>query len=129
MMIALSTLLLVFNLSAQEKVTSWTGHLADAMCASTWKGEAGAYKAKRHTRECAFHEKCQASGFGVYTGGTFVPFDDASNARAIAFLRETKQKDDIRVLVKGTVIDGSIRVVSIERAPADASTQPKKRTQ
>lgn len=110
----LALLLFTAATTPQAKQSTWDGYLVDAMCAKNWKGDGGMYKAKKHMRACAFHEKCKASGFGVFTKGAFVKFTKESDPIALKFLEASVKKDDIHVVVSGELSGGLIDVSRIE---------------
>ena len=70
--------------SVAQKSMAWEGYLADKMCGSKWTGEKGEQRAIKHTKACALEEGCRASGYGLVTGGKYVKFTDASDAKAAA---------------------------------------------
>jgi hypothetical protein len=86
--------------SIAQPSTAWEGYLADKMCGSKWAGEKGEQRAMKHTKACGLEEGCRASGYGLFTGGKFVKFTDASDARAAAYLEKTAQEDNIYVKVR-----------------------------
>jgi hypothetical protein len=99
------------------KPATFTGYLVDAMCAQSMVKqvpEKAMAKAKRHTRECNFHEGCAASGFGLMFNGTFHPFDTAGNAKAMSYLKSITQDNSIEVTITGTMINNVISVKKIE---------------
>lgn len=106
---------LVVSSVAQKSVT-WEGYLADKMCGSKWIGEKGEQRAMKHTKACALEEGCRASGYGLVTGGKYVKFTDASDARAADYLEKTTQESNIYVKVTGTLEGEKIAVTSIEKA-------------
>jgi len=100
----------------QKKTQSITGYLVDRMCARSMvkQGpEKAMEKAKRHTRECNFHEDCAASGFGVMTEGKLVPFDADGDKKAMAYLKSITKEREIEVVVTGVMEGDTLRVQKI----------------
>jgi hypothetical protein len=94
-----------FALSMTVLAETWSGTLIDAMC----KGRDPA----NHTRQCAI--SCSKSGYGVLaSGGRFIRFDDAGNAKALAALKASKKEKDLRAKVTGSLDGDVIKVDSIE---------------
>jgi hypothetical protein len=90
------------------------GILIDKMC-STKAISGGQKAATAHDRDCALTEGCQKSGYGVYTTeGKYLTFDDAGNTRAIAALKASKKKDDLKVRVTGDVDGDHIKVSKVK---------------
>lgn len=105
MMVACAVVLSWASVGAAE---SWTNvSLVDANCAAKVKDTPDT-----HTRACAL--QCQKSGFGILAGdGTFLKFDDAGNAKAVAALEASKSRDHLRVAVTGTREGATIKVESL----------------
>ena len=100
----------ILSLASVASAAEIKGTLFDKMCST--QGVAGA---KDHTRECALMPPCQASGYGVLTAdGKFLAFDAAGNTKAIAALKGSKQKDDLKVTVTGDVKGETVTVTSIK---------------
>jgi hypothetical protein len=58
---------------------------------------------------------CQQSGYGVYTADNkYLTFDDAGNTKAIAALKKSKKKDDLKVTVTGDVQGDTIKVANLK---------------
>jgi len=90
------------------------GVLMDKMCsAKAVKG--GQSAAAAHDRECALMPPCQQSGYGVFTeDNKFLVFDSAGNTKALAALKKSKKKDDLKVIVTGDVQGDTIKVASLK---------------
>jgi hypothetical protein len=118
----LASMIVVGVVNAQGKKSTmkaekFTGYLVDGMCATSMvkMGPAKAMeKAKRHKRECNFHEGCAASGFGLMFEGTFHPFDTAGNTKAMSYLKSITQDNSIEVTVTGTMEGAIISVKKIQ---------------
>lgn len=99
--------------AAQEKSETWEGYLADAMCANRWRGRLAETYAKRHTKSCAYHEDCRASGFGVFLNGKFTKFTKETELKAIEYLDSIDKRNDMYVRVTGVHVKGEIHVEKI----------------
>lgn len=118
-------LLAVAAISAPAQSTkTWEGYLADQMCGSNWKGAKGEERAKKHSRACGLEESCAASGYGVFTGGAFVKFTEASSPKAKSYLEKITAKNNIRVRVTGTLEGDKISVATIETADSRSGAKP-----
>lgn len=81
--------------------------MVDTMCATKAKTDPDG-----HPKSCAL--QCQKSGFGIVTAdGTYLKFDEAGNAQAVAALKATKKSDHLRVSVSGTREGNTIKVKSL----------------
>ena len=90
------------------------GVLMDKMC-SMKAAKEGQQAVAVHTRECALMPPCEKSGYGVVTtDNKFLAFDDAGNAKALAALKASKKKDNLRVQVTGDVQGDSIKVANLK---------------
>jgi hypothetical protein len=86
--------------------------LADKACAEKFKGHVD-----DHPKACA--EKCAKNGLGIITpDGKWMKLDAAGNKQAAAALKETEQKDHIRVNVTGDKEGDIIKVQSLKLAKA-----------
>jgi hypothetical protein len=84
--------------------------LADKACAEKFKGHLD-----DHPKACA--EKCSKNGLGIVTqDGTFLKLDAAGNKQAQAALKESDQKDHVRVNVTGEKKGNTIHVQSLKLA-------------
>jgi hypothetical protein len=91
-----------------------TGYLIDKACAADTikKGEGAA---KGHDVGCALMDECAQSGFGVITADNkFIAFDAAGNKQAVAALKASTKKTDLRVTVTGDVSGNSVKVASLK---------------
>ncbi len=105
--------LLLAGFCAAEQKTL-TGYLIDKACSADTmkKGEAAA---KAHDSGCALMDDCARSGFGVLTAdGKYVTFDASGNKRAVAALKASQKKTDLRVTVTGDVTGESIKVATLK---------------
>jgi Tfp pilus assembly ATPase PilU len=84
--------------------------LADKACAEKFKGHMD-----DHPKACA--EKCSKNGLGIVTqDGTFLKLDKAGNKQAQAALKESDQKDHVRVNVTGDKKGDTVHVTSLKLA-------------
>lgn len=98
---------------AAEKSTV-EGFLVDKMCASQHASE-GEKFGSMHKRDCALMADCVKSGYGVVTAdGKYLKFDQAGDSKALAALKASKKKDDLRVKVTGTQEGDTIKVASLK---------------
>ena len=104
-------LMLAFSLVAFAADTV-SGTLMDTGCAKKHMGE-NLSKVDSHPKSCAM--QCGAKGgFAVVTpDGKVIKLDEASNAKAMDYLKNSKS-DSMKVKVSGTVTGDSIAVDSIE---------------
>jgi hypothetical protein len=90
------------------------GVLMDKMC-SAKAVSGGQSVATAHDRDCALMPPCQQSGYGVFTeDGKFLAFDGGGNTKALAALKKSKKKDDLKVTVTGDVQGDTIKVASLK---------------
>jgi hypothetical protein len=106
-----SLIALVAGMAAAAEVS---GVLMDKMC-SAKAAQQGQKAALDHTRQCALMPPCQQSGFGIVTADNrFLTFDDPGNAKALAALKASNKKDNLKVTVTGDVQGDSIKVASLK---------------
>ena len=97
--------------------SSITGVLIDNACAAKMMHDDDPEKsAAAHTKSCATADSCAASGYAVISGKTLTRFDDHGNDLAKAWLAKTDKKDNLRVVVEGTVNGSQIQVTSLKAA-------------
>jgi hypothetical protein len=69
--------------------------------------------ADSHTRDCAL--MCEKSGYGIITSDKkFLKFDADGNAKILAALKASDEKDHLRVNVTGDVQGDTIKVTSVK---------------
>jgi hypothetical protein len=89
------------------------GYLMDKMCSANAMKDAKF--APTHDVKCALEPPCQKSGYGVFTtDNKFLTFDAAGNEKALAALKATKQKDNLKVTIDGEVQGTTIKVTSLK---------------
>jgi putative intracellular protease/amidase len=68
-----------------------------------------------HTRECALEPDCVATGFGLLLADeTFLEFDKAGSEKALAALKASAKKSDLKARVVGVRNGLSLNVESVE---------------
>jgi hypothetical protein len=111
---SLSFLALLAGFAGMASAADIQGILIDKMC-STKAVKGGQAAAVAHDRDCALMPPCQQSGYGVYTADNkYLTFDDAGNTKAIAALKKSKKKDDLKVTVTGDVQGDTIKVSNLK---------------
>jgi hypothetical protein len=113
---ALMVALSMVAMSLAQGETSVTGPLVDQACAGGMvkKGSHGGAADHSGKEGCALREKCAASGFGVFTDGKFLRFDDDGNKKAKAALENSSKPKGVNFKVTGKVSGESMTVTSIE---------------
>jgi putative intracellular protease/amidase len=112
---ALALLLSILTTAASGAV--FEGHLLPSKCRDANPVE--------HTKACAL--ACRTSGFGLLTGGEFVPFDPAGSKKALALLEATSKTADLRARVEGTKERGMLvvdKIALLGAAPAASAPAP-----
>jgi len=92
---------------------TWTNvALVDVNCSARVQDDPDA-----HPRACAL--RCAGSGYGIWTAdGKYLKFDADGSQKARELLEASDREDHLRVNVSGEMVDGALRVESIEMAPA-----------
>ena len=105
---------LLAGLAGLASAAQVNGILIDKMCsAKATKG--GQAAAVAHDAACATAPACEKSGYGVFTADNkWLAFDDAGNKKAVAALKGTKKKDDLKVQVTGDVQGDTIKVTNVK---------------
>jgi hypothetical protein len=77
------------------------GYVVDVACsADTVKG--GQKAAMEHDKDCALMAPCIKSGYGVLTADNkFIRFDAVGSSKALAAIKATDKKDNLKVKVVG----------------------------
>jgi hypothetical protein len=105
---------LLVGLTGIASAAEIQGVLMDKMCSMKAMKE-GQQAAQMHTRDCALMPDCQKSGYGVFTAdGRFISLDGAGNAKALAALKASNKKDDLKVQVTGEIQGETIKVASLK---------------
>ena len=110
----LTGLLLLTSLAGALSAAEVEGVLMDKMCSMKAVKE-GQKAATMHTRQCAMMPNCEQSGYGVFTADNkYLVFDAAGNEQAIAALKASNKKDNLKVRVTGEVTGDAIKVASLK---------------
>ncbi len=101
----------VLSMPVAALADSWDHvSLVDRMCQNKVKSDPDG-----HPTSCLL--KCAGSGYGILApDGTWLALDDAGNAKALAALKQTKQKDHVRVDVTGERKGDVVQVASLKIA-------------
>ncbi len=92
--------------SAASFAATFNGTIMDGMCADAKKDPA------THTAKCAM--ACAKSGYGLMTSdGKYIKFDEAGNAKALAALKDTSKKADLKATVNGTMDGDTLKVETV----------------
>jgi hypothetical protein len=112
-------LLFVFSLAYANEKVKLTGYVVDVKCAAGHakdKPEDAVKFAANHTRQCALEEACVRSGYGIFAGGQWFPFDPKGNELAKNLFEKTQKKDGIKMTVEGIKHEGKILVQNLTEA-------------
>jgi len=93
------------------------GILIDKMCSGKMAkmGDGAQQAAAEHTRDCARMPPCEGSGYGVFTASNeFITLDAAGNEKAVAALKATAKKDNLKVRVSGKRTGDKIEVSALK---------------
>ncbi len=112
----------------KKPANMWHGYIVDAMCAKGMakNSETAMKKAMNHTRDCALHEECASSGFGIFMDGKYVKFDASGDKMAKEMLVKSKTEKNIMVEVQGEMKGDVLAVASISEHQMDKSMDTKK---
>ena len=109
-----SILALVMVFAATAPAAELEGFLVDKMC-SAKVAKGGQKAAAMHTKDCALMPPCEESGYGVVTSDNkFIMFDKAGNEKAVAALKATDKKDNLKVHVTGDVNGSNVKVSNLK---------------
>ena len=106
------SVLLFLSVTVLTAADTKTGVLLDVMCGEMSAGNAE--KVGEHKVACALMPNCQASGFGIVVGSEFLELDETGNEKALQILKNTKQKNSLKVEVSGDFSEGQVKVSSIQ---------------
>lgn len=111
---AMVVLSLVALAQDQAKTTTLDGVIMDKACSARHlKAADPQQSAANAPTDCAKKEPCFKSGLGLFTGGKFIPFDEAGSAKAKAALDKTTKEKGATFKVTGKLADGKMTVDSI----------------
>jgi hypothetical protein len=110
----LTTIALAAGLASALPAAEIHGVLMDKMC-SMKATKQGQKAVAMHTRECALMPPCEKSGYGVVTADNkFIALDEAGNQQAVAALKSSDKKDNLKVRVTGDVSGETIAVKTLK---------------
>jgi hypothetical protein len=90
------------------------GYLIDKTCEQRIVA-GGQPEAASHTNQCNQMTACERSGYFLYTSdGKVMTLGNAGNAKAIAALKKTGKKDNVKAEVTGDVEGGTVKVTSLK---------------
>lgn len=85
---------------------TFNGTIMDNMCHSAGKDPA------THPAKCAM--ACSKSGYGlVMADGKYVKFDQAGNDKALAAMKASDKKENLKATVNGTMDGDTLKVESV----------------
>jgi hypothetical protein len=111
---------------SRSDTVSLEGYIVDAMCGDVLakKQKDIMHKASRHTRKCGLAEACAAAGYGLFTEGDWLRFDEEGNTLANAALAESTKERELYFRVTGTMYEGVLAVVSMSEISAERKVAP-----
>jgi len=105
-------LLLAGAVSVQAQGQTFKGHLVDTVCANNHATEHG--YAEKHENSCNKMDVCVKSGYSLMTADHKVLKLDAKGAeQALALVKKTEKKTDLKATVVGTLDGTTLTVASI----------------
>ena len=95
--------------------STWEGYIVDARYAKEITGdpETAMKRAAEYSKAMAVKE----TAFGLIVDGRWMKFDEASNQKAVEYIKSSKVEKGFRVLVQGTLSGDALAVTSIKEAP------------
>jgi len=101
--------------TADAKTTTLRGYVVDKACAGKMAQKSNVMeKAEGHTKDCALNDQCAASGYGIFSGGKFTPFDEHGSATAKELIEKSKREKGLYFEAKGTITGGTMAVTSLK---------------
>jgi hypothetical protein len=99
--------------AAKPREALYRGDIIDTHCLEAHKADLAKFM-PTHTKECVLMPDCQASGMNLrWSNGTVLKFDNASNLKIIAFLKEQDSK--LQVVVRAVKNpDNTYSLISIK---------------
>ena len=115
---------LCFGLSARAADKEVKGVLIDNNCAKPQlEKDNPEESAAKHPKACAMKEGCAKSGYSIISGKKQIKLDEASNEKAIAYLKG--DGSDTKVVVMGTLSDDG-KTITVTDIKADKKKDAKK---
>lgn len=110
---AISVFWLALAISAALSGAELQGLVVDWKCARQMLQD-GREKTFQHDRNCSLMKNYQRPAYGVITDGKKIyRLDDPGNRRILELLRNTPDKDNLKVVVTGDISGDAIRVTNI----------------
>ncbi len=101
---------LLFIASGLLPAAALQGVVIDRNCAQDILKD-GRQNVFRRKRECSLMQHYVRSGYGILTDDKkFFKFDDAGNRQAIRLLKNTRDKDNLKVVVNGDIQGDTVKV-------------------
>src|SRR6185437_935619 len=104
---------LTLSISAALSGAELQGLVVDWKCAPQMLRD-GREKTFRHDRHCSLMKNYERPAYGLITDGKKIyRLDDRGNRRILELLRNTPDKDNLKVIVTGDISGDAIRVTNI----------------
>jgi hypothetical protein len=101
------------------------GYVVDQHCAKGMAAKTTAMeKAASHTRDCLLMEACSASGYGIFSGGKYYPFDEKGSTTAKALIEKSKLAKAMHFEATGTLNEGTLTLASLKETVQEKQTAP-----
>jgi hypothetical protein len=111
---------------AHAKAATVKGYVVDAMCAKGFASKPNPMaKAAAHTKDCALEEACSASGYGIFSDGKWIKFDDAGSKQAKASIGNSKREKGLMYEVTGRMEGETFAVASLKETSPSKEPAPK----
>jgi hypothetical protein len=108
--------------------TTLKGYVVDQMCAKGMEKKGNfAEKAPAHTKECALEDACAASGYGIYSDGTWYTFDEKGSTLAKAAIEKSKRETGLWFSATGTLTGTQFAVASLKEGTPGVSQKSVKK--
>lgn len=100
------------TIAVQAQGQTFKGHLVDTVCADNHATEHG--YAEKHENSCNLMATCVKSGYSLMTADHKVlKFDEKGAEKALALVKATAKKTDVKATVVGTLTGSTLTVQSI----------------
>jgi hypothetical protein len=100
---------------SKTRAVTMQGYVVDAMCAKGMAGkETTMKKAAGHTKDCALEKECAASGYGLFSEGTWYKFDAAGDKQAKEMIEKSSREKELAFEVSGTMSGDILAVTSLK---------------
>jgi hypothetical protein len=93
------------------------GYVVDQHCAKGMATKANAMeKAATHTKSCLLMDDCSGSGYGIFSGGKYYPFDEKGSATAKSLIEKSNRANEMYFEAKGKIVGGKLMFASLKEA-------------